>query len=155
MYYYPQNNYGYTQNYQQQEPQRVQQVYQQNMVQQQNMTQQQIVMQGYPVPDEATARNAMVSTDGTISIFPDILHGRIYTKQLDMNTFAPIFKVYQIVEQPQQQDNTNYVCLEDFQKLQNYVSNLEMKINEMINLPKATDKKGVDKNVQSNANATK
>ena len=33
--------------------------------------------------------------------------------------------------------------------------NLEMKINEMINLPKATDKKGVDKNVQSNANATK
>ena len=128
MYYYPQNNYGYTQNYQQQEPQRVQQVYQQNMVQQQNMTQQQIVMQGYPVPDEATARNAMVSTDGTISIFPDILHGRIYTKQLDMNTFAPIFKVYQIVEQPQQQDNTNYVCLEDFQKLQNYVSSLEMKI---------------------------
>lgn len=155
MYYYPQNNYGYTQNYQQQEPQRVQQGYQQNMTQQQSMTPQQIVIQGYPVPDEATARNAMVSTDGTISIFPDILHGRIYTKQLDMNTFAPIFKVYQIVEQPQQQDNTNYVCLEDFQKLQNYVSNLEMKINEMINLPKATDKKGVDKNVQSNANATK
>ncbi len=47
------------------------------------------------------------------------------------------------------------VCLEDFQKLQNYVSNLEMKINEMINLPKTTDKKGVDKNVQSNGNATK
>ena len=72
-----------------------------------------------------------------------------------MNTFAPIFKVYQIVEQPQQQDNTNYVCLEDFQKLQNYVSSLEMKINEMINLPKITDKKGVDKNVQSNANDEK
>ena len=33
--------------------------------------------------------------------------------------------------------------------------NLEMKINEMINLPKTTDKKGVDKNVQSNGNATK
>ena len=145
--YYLQNGYNWTP---QQEAQRVQ-----NMVQQQNMTPQQIAIQGYPVPDETTARNAMVSTDGTISIFPDIVHGKIYTKQLDMNTFAPIFKVYQIVEQPQQQDNTNYVCLEDFQKLQNYVSNLEMKINEMINLPKATDKKGVDKNVQSNANVTK
>ena len=70
-----------------------------------------------------------------------------------MNTFAPIFKIYQLVEQ--QQCGTSYVCLEDFQKLQNYVSNLEMKINEMINLPKITDKKGVDKNVQSNANVTK
>ena len=70
-----------------------------------------------------------------------------------MNTFTPIFKIYQLVEQ--QQCGTSYVYLEDFQKLQNYVSNLEMKINEMINLPKTTDKKGVDKNVQSNANATK
>ena len=70
-----------------------------------------------------------------------------------MNTFTPIFKIYQLVEQ--QQCGTSYVYLEDFQKLQNYVSNLEMKINEMINLPKATDKKGVDKNVQSNGNATK
>lgn len=128
-----QNSYNWTP---QQEAQRVQ-----NMVQQQSMTQQPITIQGYPVPDEMTARNAEVNINGTISIFPDIQHGKIYTKQLDMNTFAPIFKVYQIVEQPQQQDNTNYVCLEDFQKLQNYVSNLEMKINEMINLPKATDKK--------------
>ena len=70
-----------------------------------------------------------------------------------MNTFTPIFKIYQLVEQ--QQCGTSYVYLEDFQKLQNYVSNLEMKINEMINLPKITDKKGVDKNVQSNANVTK
>ncbi len=70
-----------------------------------------------------------------------------------MNTFTPIFKIYQLVEQ--QQCGTSYVYLEDFQKLQNYVSNLEMKINEMINLPKTTDKKGVDKNVQSNGNATK
>ena len=70
-----------------------------------------------------------------------------------MNTFTPIFKIYQLVEQ--QQCGTSYVYLEDFQKLQNYVSSLEMKINEMINLPKTTDKKGVDKNVQSNGNATK
>ena len=150
MYYYPQDNRGYQQNYQQGYPQQQINQYQQGY--QQNMTQQ-IALQGYPVPDEATARNAEVNTNGTISIFPDIPHGKIYTKQLDMNTFAPIFRVYQLVEQ--QQSGTSYVCLEDFQKLQNYVSNLEMKINEMINLPKITDKKGVDKNVQSNANVTK
>lgn len=150
MYYYPQDNRGYQQNYQQGYPQQQINQYQQGY--QQNMTQQ-IALQGYPVPDEATARNAEVNTNGTISIFPDIPHGKIYTKQLDMNTFAPIFRVYQLVEQ--QQSGTSYVCLEDFQRLQNYVSNLEMKINEMINLPKITDKKGVDKNVQSNANVTK
>lgn len=155
MYYYPQDNRGYQQNYQQgYQQQGYQQVNQQVNQQgyQQNMTQQ-IILQGYPVPDEATARNAEVNTNGTISIFPDIQHGKIYTKQLDMNTFAPIFKIYQLVEQ--QQGGTSYVCLEDFQRLQNYVSNLEMKINEMINLPKITDKKGVDKNVQSNANDRK
>lgn len=149
MYYYPQDNRSYQQNYQQGYPQQQVNQYQQGY--QQNMTQQ-IALQGYPVPDEATARNAEVNTNGTISIFPDIPHGKIYTKQLDMNTFAPIFRVYQLVEQ---QQSGTYVCLEDFQRLQNYVSNLEMKINEMINLPKITDKKGVDKNVQSNANATK
>ncbi len=149
MYYYPQDNRSYQQNYQQGYPQQQINQYQQGY--QQNMTQQ-IALQGYPVPDEATARNAEVNTNGTISIFPDIPHGKIYTKQLDMNTFAPIFRVYQLVEQ---QQSGTYVCLEDFQRLQNYVSNLEMKINEMINLPKITDKKGVDKNVQSNANVTK
>lgn len=149
MYYYPQDNRSYQQNYQQGYPQQQINQYQQGY--QQNMTQQ-IALQGYPVPDEATARNAEVNTNGTISIFPDIPHGKIYTKQLDMNTFAPIFRVYQLVEQ---QQSGTYVCLEDFQRLQNYVSNLEMKINEMINLPKTTDKKGVDKNVQSNGNATK
>lgn len=149
MYYYPQDNRSYQQNYQQGYPQQQINQYQQGY--QQNMTQQ-IALQGYPVPDEATARNAEVNTNGTISIFPDIPHGKIYTKQLDMNTFAPIFRVYQLVEQ---QQSGTYVCLEDFQRLQNYVSNLEMKINEMINLPKITDKKGVNKNVQSNANVTK
>jgi len=135
MYYYPQDNRSYQQNYQQGYPQQQINQYQQGY--QQNMTQQ-IALQGYPVPDEATARNAEVNTNGTISIFPDIPHGKIYTKQLDMNTFAPIFRVYQLVEQ--QQSGTSYVCLEDFQKLQNYVSNLEMKINEMINLQAKCEK---------------
>lgn len=138
-----QNGYNWTP---QQEAQRVQ-----NMVQQQSMTQQPITIQGYPVPDEMTARNAEVNINGTISIFPDIQHGKIYTKQLDMNTFAPIFKVYQLVEQ--QQGGTSYVCVEDFQKLQNYVANLENKINEMkVVTPFKPDKKGVKDNVQSNAN---
>lgn len=138
------NGYGYTQ--QQPNQNTVQQGCQPNM-----MAQQQIILQGYPVPDEMTARNAEVNINGTISIFPDIQHGKIYTKQLDMNTFAPIFKVYQLVEQ--QQGGTSYVCVEDFQKLQNYVANLENKINEMkVVTPFKPDKKGVDKNVQSNAN---
>lgn len=145
--YYPQNGYNYQQFYPQQSNQNVsQQGYQQNMMSQQ------VTLQGYPVPDEMTARNATVSTDGNISIFPDIQHGKIYTKQLDMNTFAPIFKVYQLVEQ--QQSSTNYVSVEDFQKLQNYVSDLENKINNIKTVTplKSPDKKGVDKNVQSNAN---
>lgn len=145
--YYPQNGYSYQQFYPQQSSQNLsQQGYQQNMMSQQ------VLLQGYPVPDEMTARNAEVSTNGTISIFPDIQHGKIYTKQLDMNTFAPIFKVYQLVEQ--QQSSTNYVSIEDFQKLQNYVSDLENKINNIKTVTplKSPDKKGVKENVQSNAN---
>lgn len=145
--YYPQNGYSYQQFYPQQSSQNLsQQGYQQNMMSQQ------VLLQGYPVPDEMTARNAEVSTNGTISIFPDIQNGKIYTKQLDMNTFAPIFRVYQLVEQ--QQSATNYVSTEDFQKLQNYVADLEKKINEMKTATpiKYSDKKGVKENVQSNAN---
>lgn len=145
--YYPQNGYSYQQFYPQQSNQNVsQQGYQQNMMSQQ------VTLQGYAVPDEMTARNATVSTDGNISIFPDIQHGKIYTKQLDMNTFAPIFKIYQLVEQ--KQSSTNYVSVEDFQKLQNYVSDLENKINHIKTVTplKSPEKKGVDKNVQSNAN---
>lgn len=145
--YYPQNGYSYQQFYPQQSSQNLsQQGYQQNMMSQQ------VLLQGYPVPDEMTARNAEVSTNGTISIFPDIQHGKIYTKQLDMNSFAPIFRVYQLVEQ--QQSATNYVSTEDFQKLQNYVADLEKKINEMKTATpiKYSDKKGVKENVQSNAN---
>ena len=145
--YYPQNGYSYQQFYPQQSSQNLsQQGYQQNMMSQQ------VLLQGYPVPDEITARNAEVSTNGTISIFPDIQNGKIYTKQLDMNTFAPIFRVYQLVEQ--QQSATNYVSTEDFQKLQNYVADLEKKINEMKTATpiKYSDKKGVKENVQSNAN---
>ena len=148
--YYPQNGYSYSQNYPQQQNQNLpQQGYQQNMMSQQ------MILQGYPVPDEMTARNATVSTDGNISIFPDIQHGKIYTKQLDMNTFAPIFKVYQLVEQ--QQNSINYVCVEEFQKLQNYVADLENKINHIKTVTpfKTQDKKGVKDNVQSNANDEK
>lgn len=146
--YYPPNNYSYPQGYsQQQTNQFSQQGYQQNLMPQQ------VTLQGYPVPDEMTARNAEVSTNGTISIFPDIQNGKIYTKQLDMNSFAPIFKIYQLVQQ--QQSGMNYG--DDFQNLQNRVANLENKINEMLLSPKYTDKKGVDKNVnvQSNANDRK
>lgn len=145
--YYPQNGYSYQQFYPQQSSQNLsQQGYQQNMMSQQ------VLLQGYPVPDEITARNAEVSTNGTISIFPDIQNGKIYTKQLDMNTFAPIFRVYQLVEQ--QQSATNYVSTEDFQKLQNYVADLENKINNIKTATpiKYSDKKGVKENVQSNAN---
>ena len=66
--YYPQNNYTYPQAY----------------------GQPQIALQGYPVPDERTAREAQVNTNGTISVFPDIQNGKIYTKQLDMNSFNPM-----------------------------------------------------------------
>ncbi len=126
--YYPQNNYTYPQAY----------------------GQPQIALQGYPVPDERTAREAQVNTNGTISVFPDIQNGKIYTKQLDMNSFNPIFKTYQLVEEQPQPLPGNYVSLEDFQQLYQYVMELERKIKEM---PfKMTDKKGGISNVQSNAN---
>lgn len=92
--YYPQNNYTYPQAY----------------------GQPQIALQGYPVPDERTAREAQVNTNGTISVFPDIQNGKIYTKQLDMNSFNPIFKTYQLVEEQPQPLPGNYVSLEDFQQ---------------------------------------
>lgn len=123
---FPQNNYNYPQAY----------------------GQPQITLQGYPVPDERTAREAQVNTNGTISVFPDIQNGKIYTKQLDMNTFNPIFKTYQLVQE--QSSSTNYVSMEDYQKLYQYVVELERKIEE---IPlKMADNKGVIDNAQSYTN---
>lgn len=45
--------------------------------------------------------------DGSISVFTDFSHGRIYTKQLNMNDGNALMRTYQRIENPKQSESTN------------------------------------------------
>lgn len=45
----------------------------------------QVMIKGRPVSNEEEANAAMIDYDGSLFIFPDKAHGKIYTKQLGMD----------------------------------------------------------------------
>lgn len=84
--------------------------------------QQQPVVKGRPVANEEEANAAMIDFDGSLFVFPDKAHGKIYTKQLGMdgnivfNRYileqqAPVQKPVPAQEQPQA-----FVTVDDFNK---------------------------------------
>lgn len=55
-------------------------------------------IKGKPVSGEEEARNTIIDMDGSIFFFPDFGANCIYTKQMNPETFAPIFRIYKISE---------------------------------------------------------
>lgn len=89
--------------------------YQPNRFQpQQNILQQPITLKGRPVSGIEEVRAATVDFDGTVSFFPDLANGRIYTKQCNMDGTAAL-NMYELKEIPtNDMNNQSYVTRTEF-----------------------------------------
>lgn len=72
-------------------------------------------LKGRPVTGLEEVRAAAVDFDGTISFFPDLANGKIYTKQCNVDGTASL-NMYEIKEIPATPtvSSTNYVTREEF-----------------------------------------
>lgn len=89
-----------------------------------------------PVSNREEAVAAQIPFDGSISVFPDITHNRVYIKRWNMQTGASDFGEFAPVspanaDQNSEQASTAFVSLEDFQNLQGTVGNLQREIERM------------------------
>lgn len=93
------------------------------------------IIKGRPVSNEEEANAAMIDFDGSLFIFPDKAHGKIYTKQLGLDGNI-IFQRYSLdqptasMEQPRQEpiDLSGYAKQEDIEKM---VTELKQKITKL------------------------
>ena len=81
----------------------------------QNPQLQQVGLKGRPVSSLEEVRAAQIDFDGSLFIFPDLAHNRIYTKQISMDGNASL-NMYELTQIPSQQqiDNNNFVTREEF-----------------------------------------
>ena len=73
-------------------------------------------LKGRPVSGLEEVRAAAVDFDGTVSFFPDLANGKIYTKQCNVDGTAAL-NMYEIKEIPQYSStnpSANYVTREEF-----------------------------------------
>ena len=70
-------------------------------------------LKGRPVSSLEEARAAQIDFDGSLFIFPDIAHNRIYTKQISMDGNASL-KMYELTPIQAQDTEKNYVTREEF-----------------------------------------
>lgn len=93
------------------------------------------IIKGRPVSNEEEANAAMIDFDGSLFIFPDKAHGKIYTKQLGLDGNI-VFQRYSLdqpttpMEQPRQEpiDLSGYAKQEDLEKM---VTELKQKITKL------------------------
>lgn len=76
-----------------------------------------LMIKGRPVSNEEEANAAMIDFDGSLFVFPDKAHGKIYTKQLGLDGNI-IFNRYvldnpQAAQQERTAQKTDYVSRED------------------------------------------
>lgn len=106
-----------------------------------NNPQPQIMIKGRPVSNEEEANAAMIDYDGSLFIFPDKAHGKIYTKQLGMDGNI-LFQKYSLEVaggsvggEPTGPDLSIYPTREELKKelmaLQNYIGKLEQQIKSL------------------------
>lgn len=73
-----------------------------------------LVLKGRPVSSLEEVRAAAVDFDGSVSFFPDLANGKIYTKQCNIDGTASL-NMYEIKEIPTVSNpNTDYVTREEF-----------------------------------------
>lgn len=111
-------------------------------------------LKGRPVSNEEEANAAMIDFDGSLFVFPDKAHGRIYTKQLGLDGNI-IFSRY-VLESPQApqvpvpSENTPTIDLSEYvrkgdlsqemEKLKEKLGELEQKLQGTKEPPKKTSK---------------
>ena len=71
-------------------------------------------LKGRPVSGLEEVRAAAVDFDGTVSFFPDLANGKIYTKQCNVDGTAAL-NMYELKEIPTSTPNNNdYITREEF-----------------------------------------
>lgn len=98
-------------------------------------------IKGRPVASLEEVRAAQIDFDGTVSVFPDLAHKRIYTKQIGMDG-NPSLNVYELVPQPTpllSADATNFVTKEE---LETALTQLRESIVPAPKVEKEPEKKG-------------
>lgn len=99
------------------------------------------ILKGRPVSNEEEANAAMIDFDGSLFVFPDKAHGKIYTKQLGLDGNI-VFLKYSI-DTPIQSvpvqnsksdtDMTEYIKKEDLEQelssIQKRIANLEKRLS--------------------------
>ena len=75
--------------------------------------QQSLSLKGRPVSSLDEVRAAAVDFDGTVSFFPDLANGKIYTKQCNIDGTASL-NMYEVKEIPQSPSPAEYVTREEF-----------------------------------------
>lgn len=85
-----------------------------NYYQQQQQRPQQFGLKGRPVASIEEAKAAPIDFDGSISYFPDLANGKIYTKQINIDGTMSLF-MYELKEIPKEEPK-EYVTKEEFLK---------------------------------------
>lgn len=100
-----------------------------------------------PVTSFDEAKAAMISFDGSLNIYVDTQHDRIYTKQLTNNGLAEL-KVYTLSKESEPKENVvEYVTKGDYNALLERVNKLQEKLNTLGG--KHNEPNGNNANVQS------
>ena len=88
------------------------------------------VLKGRPVSNEQEANAAMIDFDGSLFIFPDKAHGKIYTKQLglDGNIIFERYSIDQLPEAAPMTAPTKQIDLSGYVKR----SEVESLVNELV-----------------------
>lgn len=76
---------------------------------------QQFGLKGRPVASIEEAKAAPIDFDGSVSYFPDLANGKIYTKQINMDGTMSLY-MYEIKEIPKEEPK-EYITREEFQKV--------------------------------------
>ena len=101
-------------------------------------------IKGRPVASLEEVRAAQIDFDGTVSVFPDLAHKRIYTKQIGMDG-NPSLNIYELIPQPtpvSSADITNLVTKEE----------LEIALAQLKeSLTQAPEKKDLEKKAEGSA----
>lgn len=100
-----------------------------------------------PVTSFDEAKAAMISFDGSLNIYVDTQHDRIYTKQLTNNGLAEL-KVYTLSKENEPKENVvEYVTKGDYNALLERVNKLQEKLNTLGG--KHNEPNGNNANIQS------
>lgn len=97
-------------------------------------------LKGRPVSSVEEVRGTIVESDGSLFIFPDLGHKRIYTKQINYNGES-IINCYSIDTNFNNQDTLQNINIQDYVKvdeinkivseLSSEINNLKQKIDDM------------------------